>query len=81
MDIGPDAGGSRAIEFIEDTDAILTSMEEAVSRYHDPSPGSMVRIGLGPNGVTVCTEQLMRGCVELAAKDDTHPSHPRGRDS
>lgn len=68
VDIGPDAGGSRAIEFIEDTDAILTSMEEAVSSYHDPSPGAMVRIGLGPNGVTVCTERLMRGCVELATR-------------
>jgi 8-oxoguanine deaminase len=70
VDIGPDAGGSRAMEFIEDTDAILASMDEAISRYHDGSPGSMVRIGLGPNGVTVCTEALMRGCVELAEKRD-----------
>jgi 8-oxoguanine deaminase len=70
VDIGPDKGGSRAVEFIEETDAILSSMDEAITRYHDPSPGSMVRIGLGPNGVTVCTEQLMRGCVELAAKRD-----------
>jgi 8-oxoguanine deaminase len=30
----------------------------------------MVRIGLGPNGVTVCTERLMRGCVELADRRD-----------
>jgi cytosine/adenosine deaminase-related metal-dependent hydrolase len=70
VDIGPDAGGSRAMEFIEDTDAILTSMEAAIARFHDPAPGAMVRIGLGPNGVTVCTEQLMRGCVELAEKHD-----------
>jgi cytosine/adenosine deaminase-related metal-dependent hydrolase len=70
VDIGPDAGGSRAKEFIEDTDAILASMDEAISRYHDPAPGSMVRIGLGPNGVTVCTETLMRGCVELAERRD-----------
>jgi 8-oxoguanine deaminase len=70
VDVGPDAGGSRAVEFIEDTDAILTTMDEAISRYHDPSAGAMVRIGLGPNGVTVCTEELMRGCVELAAARD-----------
>lgn len=70
VDIGPEAGGSRAKEFIEETDAILASMDDAVTRYHDPKPGSMVRIGLGPNGVTVCTERLMRGCVELAAKRD-----------
>jgi cytosine/adenosine deaminase-related metal-dependent hydrolase len=66
VDVGADAGGSRAAEFIEDTDAILASMEEAISRYHDPAPGAMVRVGLGPNGVTVCTERLMRGCVDLA---------------
>jgi 8-oxoguanine deaminase len=70
VDIGPDAGGSRAMEFIEDTDAILASMDAAIARFHDPSPGAMVRIGLGPNGVTVCTERLMRGCVELAARHD-----------
>ena len=70
VDIGPDAGGSRATEFIEATDAILASMDEAIARYHDPKPGAMVRIGLGPNGVTVCTEELMRGCVELAADRD-----------
>lgn len=70
VDIGPEQGGSRAKEFIESTDAILVSMEEAVRRYHDPAAGSMVRIGLGPNGVTVCTEALMRGCVELAEKHD-----------
>jgi 8-oxoguanine deaminase len=70
VDIGSDEGGSRAAEFIESTDAILESMDEAITRYHDPAPGSMVRIGLGPNGVTVCTERLMRGCVELADARD-----------
>ncbi len=68
VDVGADAGGSRAAEFIEDTDEILASMDAAISTHHDPAPGAMVRIGLGPNGVTVCTERLMRGCVELAAK-------------
>ena len=68
VDVGADSGGSRASEFIEDTDEILASMESAISKYHDPAPGAMVRIGLGPNGVTVCTERLMRGCVDLAAK-------------
>ncbi|HEY3524422.1 MAG TPA: amidohydrolase family protein [Candidatus Limnocylindrales bacterium] len=76
VDIGPEAGGSRAKEFIEETDAILATMDEAISRFHDPAPGSMVRIGLGPNGVTVCTEALMRGCVELAdARNVTLHTH------
>jgi cytosine/adenosine deaminase-related metal-dependent hydrolase len=70
VDIGPEAGGSRAKEFIEDTDAILATMEEAITRYHDPTAGAMIQIGLGPNGVTVCTERLMRGCVDLAEERD-----------
>ncbi len=68
VDVGAESGGSRAAEFIEDSDEVLASMEAAISKYHDPAPGAMVRIGLGPNGVTVCTERLMRGCVDLAAK-------------
>jgi cytosine/adenosine deaminase-related metal-dependent hydrolase len=66
VDVGAGDPTVRAAEFIEHTDAILQSMEALISRFHDPSDGAMVRIGLGPNGVTVCTEELMRGCVELA---------------
>jgi 8-oxoguanine deaminase len=66
VDVGAGDPTVRAAEFIEHTDAILASMEALIARYHDPAEGSMVRIGLGPNGVTVCTETLMRGCVELA---------------
>ncbi|MEA2623090.1 MAG: 8-oxoguanine deaminase [Chloroflexota bacterium] len=69
VDVGAGDPTVRAAEFIEHTDAILQSMEALIARFHDPSDGAMVRIGLGPNGVTVCTEELMRGCVELA---ETH---------
>jgi cytosine/adenosine deaminase-related metal-dependent hydrolase len=58
--------GGRATEFVEDTDAVLASMEDAISQFHDPAPGAMCRVTLGPNGLTVCTERLMRACVELA---------------
>jgi 8-oxoguanine deaminase len=58
--------GGRATEFVEDTDAVLASMEEAIAKFHDPAPGAMCRVTLGPNGLTVCTEELMRACVELA---------------
>jgi 8-oxoguanine deaminase len=70
VDIGPESGGSRAAEFIEDTDAVLASMEDVISEYHDPAAGAMVRIGLAPNGVTVCTERLMRESAELARNRD-----------
>ena len=68
VDVGAGDSTVRAAEFIEATDAILESMEALISRYHDPAEGSMVRIGLGPNGVTVSTPELMRGCVELSDK-------------
>ena len=66
VDVGAGDPTVRAAEFIESTDTILESMEALISRYHDPAEGSMVRIGLGPNGVTVSTPELMRGCVELS---------------
>ena len=66
VDVGAGDPTVRAAEFIEHTDAILDSMQSLIAQFHDPSEGAMVRIGLGPNGVTVCTEALMRGCVELA---------------
>jgi cytosine/adenosine deaminase-related metal-dependent hydrolase len=68
VDVGAGDPTVRAAEFIEHTDAILASIEDLIARYHDPSEGSMARIGAGPNGVTVCTPEFMRGCVELAER-------------
>jgi cytosine/adenosine deaminase-related metal-dependent hydrolase len=68
VDVGAGDPTVRAAEFIEPTDRILESMEALISKHHDPADGSMVRIGLGPNGVTVSTPELMRGCVDLSER-------------
>jgi cytosine/adenosine deaminase-related metal-dependent hydrolase len=48
MDLGRSAGGLPPDEIVEDTDAALAATEEAVRRFHDPSPGAMVRVAAAP---------------------------------
>ena len=64
IDVSLEAGGGPPPGLVEDTDAVLESMEAAVHKFHDPSPGAMVRIGLAPCSLTISTERLM---VESAA--------------
>lgn len=39
-----------------------------VKRWHDPSPGSMLRLDLGPSNLTYDKPQLMRSLAQLAAE-------------
>ena len=48
MDLGASTGGLPPDAVVEDHDAILAATEEAIARWHDPSPDSMVRIALAP---------------------------------
>src|SRR5439155_48599 len=48
MDRGRSAGGLPPDEVVEDVEEILAATAEAIDRYHDPSPGAMVRIGVAP---------------------------------
>ena len=41
-------GGLPPDDVVEDRDAILAAREDAIDRFHDPSPGAMVRIALAP---------------------------------
>ena len=41
-----------------------------VERWHDPAPGSMVRLALGPSNVPYDKPGLMRALAELAAEHD-----------
>jgi 8-oxoguanine deaminase len=68
VDISLRAGGSPPPELVEDTDEVLASMAEVIARFHDPKPGAMIRIGLAPNSLTICSERLMRESGELARK-------------
>ncbi|OLB67231.1 MAG: 8-oxoguanine deaminase [Actinobacteria bacterium 13_2_20CM_2_72_6] len=68
MDLGVSAGGLPPDDLVEDTDAALAATGEAIDRYHDPSPGAMVRVGVAPCSPFSVTPQLLRESAELARR-------------
>ena len=68
MDLGESAGGLPPDEIVEATDDALARTEEAVRRFHDPSPGSMLRVAVAPCSPFSVTERLMRESAELARR-------------
>jgi cytosine/adenosine deaminase-related metal-dependent hydrolase len=66
MDLGRSDGGLPPDEVVEDRDAVLTASAEAADRWHDPSPGSMLRVALAPCSPFSVTGELMRESAELA---------------
>ena len=68
MDLGRSAGGLPPDEVVEATDAALAATDEAIDRFHDPSPGAMVRVTVAPCSPFSVTAELMRGAAELARR-------------
>lgn len=68
MDLGRSRGGLPPDEVVEDRDGILAASEEAIGRYHDPSPDSMLRVALAPCSPFSVTRGLMAEAAELARK-------------
>ena len=68
MDLGRSDGGLPPDEVVEDRDAILAASEAAISRFHDPAPGAMVRIALAPCSPFSVTRGLMTDAAELARR-------------
>jgi cytosine/adenosine deaminase-related metal-dependent hydrolase len=66
MDLGKSAGGLPPDEITEDRDEILAACAAAIDRWHDPSPGAMLRIALAPCSPFSVTRELMRETAELA---------------
>jgi cytosine/adenosine deaminase-related metal-dependent hydrolase len=66
MDLGQSRGGLPPDEATEDTDAILSATRDAIDRWHDPSPESMLQIAVAPCSPFSATERLMRESAELA---------------
>jgi cytosine/adenosine deaminase-related metal-dependent hydrolase len=76
MDLGQRDGGLPPDHVVEDRDAILAASEEAIDRWHDPAPGSMLRIGLAPCSPFSVTGELMREAAELARRRGVRlPTH------
>jgi cytosine/adenosine deaminase-related metal-dependent hydrolase len=70
MDLGQSKGGLPPDNVVEDIDAILAATEEAIDTHHDPSFGSMLRIGVAPCSPFSVTGDLLRQTAELARRKD-----------
>jgi 8-oxoguanine deaminase len=66
MDLGKSDGGLPPDEITEDRDAILQASADAIDRFHDPAPDSMLRIALAPCSPFSVTRDLMRETAEYA---------------
>ncbi|MCY1142135.1 8-oxoguanine deaminase [Actinoplanes sp. Pm04-4] len=68
MDLGQRDGGLPPDNIVESTDDALAATESAIDRWHDPSPGSMLRIAVAPCSPFSVTERLMSEAAALARR-------------
>jgi cytosine/adenosine deaminase-related metal-dependent hydrolase len=68
MDLGASAGGLPPDDVVERRDEILAATQAAIERYHDPSPDSMLRVGVAPCSPFSVTAGLMTDAAELARR-------------
>jgi cytosine/adenosine deaminase-related metal-dependent hydrolase len=84
MNLGQSDGGLPPDSVIEKHDDILAATQEAIDRWHDPSPGAMTRIAVAPCSPFSVTAELMRDCAELARRAGvrmhTHLAETRDED-
>jgi len=66
MDVGQGSGGLPPDDVVEDLDAILAETQQAIERFHDPSPGSMLRVGVAPCSPFSCSPELLTESAKLA---------------
>ena len=70
MSLGQSQGGLPPDSVCENEDDILADCERVIDEFHDPTPGSMLRIGLAPCSPFSVTAELMKKTAELARR---HP--------
>lgn len=66
MDLSEKDGGLPPDSVVQGLDAILAASADAVSRWHDPSPDSMLRIALAPCSPFSVTTELLKQSATLA---------------
>jgi 8-oxoguanine deaminase len=66
MDLGASSGGLPPDDVVEDIGAIMAATQAAIERFHDPSPGSMLRIGVAPCSPFSVTRDLLTESAALA---------------
>ncbi|MEV6343955.1 8-oxoguanine deaminase [Actinoplanes sp. NPDC051851] len=68
MDLSRKDGGLPPDHVVEETDEALAATEAAIDRWHDPSPGSMLRIAVAPCSPFSVTTRLMEEAAVLARR-------------
>src|SRR6202022_2344956 len=68
MDLGQSSGGLPPDRVVQDIDTILAATDDAIRRFHDPAPGSLRRIAVGPCSPFSVAERLMRESAALARR-------------
>lgn len=68
MDLGESAGGLPPDSITEKIDEALAATDDAVTRYHDASPGSMLSVAAAPCSPFSATADLMRETAVLARR-------------
>jgi cytosine/adenosine deaminase-related metal-dependent hydrolase len=68
MDLGRSRGGLPPDEITEDRDTALAATEAAIDRFHNPSPGSMLRVAVAPCSPFSVTGELMTEAAALARR-------------
>jgi cytosine/adenosine deaminase-related metal-dependent hydrolase len=66
MSIGVSDGGLPPDTLVEDEAAILEDCIRVIDAFHDPSPGSMYRVGVAPCSPFSVSRELMRDAALLA---------------
>src|SRR5258708_6918271 len=85
MDLGESTGGLPPDDVGGHIDAVIGATQAAIERFHDPSPGAMLRIGGPPCPPLSVTRQLLPQSAALAPRTGVRPPtrqarrHRRGR--
>lgn len=66
MDLGQSQGGLPPDDVVERRDVALAATQEAIARWHDPSPDSMLRVAVAPCSPFSVSSDLMREAAVLA---------------
>jgi cytosine/adenosine deaminase-related metal-dependent hydrolase len=66
MDLSRKDGGLPPDSVVQDRDEVLAATEAAIARWHDPEPGSMLRLSVAPCSPFSVSGGLMREAAELA---------------
>jgi cytosine/adenosine deaminase-related metal-dependent hydrolase len=66
MDLGASSGGLPPDDVVESLDEILAATEAAIAKFHNPSPESMLRVGVAPCSPFSVSGELLGEAARLA---------------